>query len=66
LQNFGEQIQELTFLQQEAKENQDTQNARQYTEIVDTYKKERKKLEQIRDALSLMGRRRAEINTYTV
>jgi DNA primase len=66
LQNFGEQIQELTFLQQEAKENGDTQNARQYTEIVDGFKQERKKLEQIRDALSLMGKRRAETNTYTV
>ncbi|MGF2075459.1 hypothetical protein, partial [Enterococcus casseliflavus] len=49
LQNFGEQIQELTFLQHEAKENGDMQHARQYTEIVDSYKQERKKLEQIRD-----------------
>ncbi|MCK6627191.1 MAG: DNA primase [Anaerolineae bacterium] len=64
LQNVIEQIKELTFLQREAVDNKDVQGARQYTEMAETYSQQRKKLEQTRDALSLMGQRRAEANRF--
>lgn len=64
LQNVDEQIKELTFLQREAVDNKDTQGARQYTEMAEAYSQQRKKLEQTRDALSLMGQRRAETNRF--
>lgn len=61
LHNVNEQINELTFLQ---RETQDEGNARRYMEMVDQYKQQRKKLEQIRDTLSLIGKRRLEANHY--
>lgn len=64
LQNVIEQHKELTFLQHEAMDNKDSQGARHYTEMVETYKQLRKKLEQTRDAFSLMGQRRAEANRF--
>jgi hypothetical protein len=64
LQNVIEQIKELTFLQREAVDNKDMQGARQYTELAEAYSQQRKKLEQTRDALSLMGQRRAEANRF--
>jgi DNA primase len=64
LQNVIEQIKELTFLQREAVENKDPQGARQFTDMAKAYSQERKKLEQTRDALSLMGQRRAEANRF--
>jgi DNA primase len=64
LQNVIEQIKELTFLQREAVENKDPQGARQFTDMAKAYGQERKKLEQTRDALSLMGQRRAEANRF--
>lgn len=64
LQNVIEQIKELTFLQREAMDHQDTQGARHYTEMAESYSQQRKKLEQTRDALSLMGQRRAEANRF--
>jgi DNA primase len=64
LQNVIEQIKELTFLQREAMDNQDTSGARHYTEMAEAYSQQRKKLEQTRDALSLMGQRRAEANRF--
>ena len=60
LQNVVEQIKELTFLQREAIENNDLLSARQFTTTAETYSQERRKLEHTRDALSLMGKRRAE------
>jgi hypothetical protein len=64
LQNVDEQINALTFLQREAVDNKDTPGARQYTEMAEAYSRQRKKLEQTRDALSLMGQRRAESNRF--
>jgi len=60
LQNVIEQMKELDFLQQEAKAGNDTQDARQYMDMAKAYIEQRKKLEQTRDALSLMGQRRSE------
>jgi DNA primase len=65
LQNIIEQMRELDFLQQDAKETRESSNVRQYTELANAYKHERRKLEQTRDALSLMGKRRSETNSYT-
>jgi hypothetical protein len=64
LQNIDEQIKELTFLQREAVNNQDLPGARHYTEMAEAYSQQRRKLEQARDALSLMGQRRAEANRF--
>jgi hypothetical protein len=64
LQNIVEQMKELDFLQQEAKDNKDAENMRQYTEMANAFKQQRRNLEHTRDALSLMGRRRAETNLY--
>jgi len=64
LQNVIEQMKELDFLQQEARETKDTKDIRQYTEMANAYKQQRQKLEQTRDALSLMGKRRAETDIY--
>ena len=60
LQNITEQIEELKFLQQETTENNDLLSARQFTTTAETYSQKRRKLEHTRDALSLMGKRRAE------
>lgn len=65
LQNIREQMNELDFLQQKAKEDNNTDNVRQYTLMANAYKQQRRNLEQTRDALSLMGKRRAEANLYT-
>jgi DNA primase len=64
LQNIDEQIQELTFLQREAIEDKNAKNAGRYTELAKMYSQQRKKIEQSRDALSLVGKRRAEANRY--
>lgn len=63
-QNIDEQIKELTLLQHEAMRNQDTAAARQYAEMSEEYKQQRSKLDYTRDALSLMGQRRAEANRF--
>ncbi len=65
LQNIREQMNELDFLQQKAKEDNNAENVRQYTLMANAYKQQRRILEQTRDALSLMGKRRAEANIYT-
>jgi DNA primase len=65
LQNIREHMKELDFLQQKAKEENDVENVRQYTLMANAYKQQRRNLEQTRDALSLMGKRRAETNIYT-
>jgi DNA primase len=64
LQNVIEQFEELQALQHQAEENKDTEDARRYTEMVEVYKRQRDKLDDTRDALSLMGQRRAEANQY--
>jgi DNA primase len=61
LQNIAEQINELNALQHSANNPQDN---RHYTEMVEQYRQQRKKLEHTRDALSLVGRRRLEANQY--
>ncbi len=65
LHNIIEQMKELDFLLQEARENKDVDNVRQYTEIANAYKQQRRKLEYTRDSLSLLGKRRAEANFYS-
>jgi DNA primase len=60
LQNIIEQMRELDFLQQEAKAGSDTDDARRYMDLAKATIEQRKKLEQTRDALSLMGQRRSE------
>lgn len=62
LRHIIEQIKELDFLQREAIENQDVKAVRQYMELVEMWKQQRKLLEQTSDALTLVGRRRAEVN----
>jgi DNA primase len=64
LQNIIDHLKELTFLQRQAIDDQDAQGARQYTEMAETFSQQRRKLEQTRDALSLMGQRRAEANRF--
>lgn len=63
-QNLDEQIKELTLLQHEAMRNQDMTTARQYAEMSEEYTQQRSKLDYTRDALSLMGQRRAEANRF--
>lgn len=64
LQNLAEQINELTFLQQEMMDKGDLESARHYTEIVEQNKQQRRELELVRDALSLVGKRRLEANQF--
>ncbi len=64
LQNVVEQSQELQRLQREARENQDAESDRRYTEMMDMLKQQRRKLHDTRDALSLMGKRRTEAKLY--
>jgi DNA primase len=61
LRNIADQSKELDFLQREAIENEDAEAVRQYTEIVEMWKQQRRKLEQTSDALTLIGKRRAEV-----
>jgi DNA primase len=61
LKNIAEQINELTALQHNAPNPKDN---RYYTEMVEQYRQERRKLEYTRDALSLAGKRRLEANQY--
>ena len=61
LQNIAEQINELKNLQHQAADSSDN---RYYTEMVEKYRQQRRQLEQTRDALSLMGKRRLEANQY--
>jgi hypothetical protein len=61
LKNIAEQINELKSLQHQAADSSDN---RYYTEMVENYRQQRKILEQTRDALSLMGKRRLEANQY--
>lgn len=61
LRNIAEQSKELDFLQREAIENKDGEAVRRYTEIVELWKQQRRKLEQTGDALTLIGKRRAEV-----
>jgi hypothetical protein len=60
LHNLLEQMKELDFLQQEARENNNAQDVRQYMKMAESYKQQRKKLEHTRDALSLISKRRTE------
>lgn len=62
LQNIDERIEELYFLQQDAITTNDFQSAREYTAMVNEHKQQRKNLEYTRDALSISGKRRAEVN----
>jgi DNA primase len=64
LQNVTDQINELTFLQRETDENQNPDSMHHYTQLVEQFMQQRKKLDHIRDALSLMGQRRLETNQY--
>lgn len=64
LRNVIEQIEELNTLQREGVGERDAEGRRQYTEMVGEYSRQRKKLEHIRDALSLTGQRRAEANRF--
>ena len=64
LQNIAAQIEELDFLQREARNSQDLDSDRHYTQMVDLRKQQRNKLEYASDALSLMGKRRAEAERY--
>jgi DNA primase len=59
-QNVDEQIKELTTLQREAMNNQDLEAARQYAKLSEDCTQQRSKLDYTRDALSLLGQRRAE------
>ncbi|MBN1220590.1 MAG: DNA primase [Anaerolineae bacterium] len=62
LQSIADQINELTSLQHNTFDSQDN---RYYTERVEQYRQERKKLEYTQDALSLIGRRRQEANQFS-
>lgn len=64
LKNLTDEINELTFLQQEMMEQGQPDSARHYTEMVEQHRQQRRELERIRDALSLMGQRRQEVNPY--
>ncbi len=61
LQNIADHISELSTLQHNTN---DAHNHRGYIKMVEQYKVERRKLEHIRDALSLTGKRRLEANQY--
>jgi hypothetical protein len=60
LQNVDEQITELSFLQEEAIKNQNDQGARAYTEMGESVRRQRQKLDHARNGLSITGQRRAE------
>lgn len=60
LRKTDRQIEELHFILREAEGNQSADSVREYTEMVETHKQRRAKLEQVRDILSLSGKRRAE------
>jgi DNA primase len=60
LQNLVEQIAELQFLLRETEENNDIESGRRYREMIRACSEQRKLLHDTRDALSLVGRRRAE------
>ncbi len=60
LRNFNEQIKELQFLLREAEENKDTESARHYKEMIKDHNRQLRELHDTGDALSLMGKRRAE------
>ncbi len=64
LQNLNDQINELTFLQHEMMEQGQPDSARHYTQMVEQYRQQRRELEHLRDALSLMGQRRLESSQY--
>jgi hypothetical protein len=64
LQTVIDQIGELKFLLHQAEENEETENAHRYRETIKEYSQQRRKLHDTRDALSLMGKRRAEANQY--
>ena len=64
LQTVNEQLGELKFLLLETEENEDTEKARRYRETIREFSRQRKILHDTRDALSLMGKRRAETNHY--
>jgi len=64
LQTVNDQISELKHLLQETEERQDTENAFHYRQTINDYSQQRRKLHDTRDALSLMGKRRAETNQY--
>lgn len=60
LQNTVHQIEELQFLLRETEETHDAGNARRYRELIRTCSQQRRQLHDVRDALSLTGKRRAE------
>jgi DNA primase len=62
LRNLNEQIEELQFLLSEAEAASDTENARRYREMISACSEQRRQLHDTSDALSLVGRRRAEVN----
>lgn len=63
-QNITEKIEELQRLQQEARDNRDVESDRLYTRLVEDHKQQRSILDQTRDALTLMGKRRAEARLF--
>ena len=63
-QTAGEKIEELQRLQYEAKDNGDIDSVRTYIEMAQLQTQLCDKLDKTRDALSLMGKRRAEANQY--
>ncbi|MEW5959062.1 MAG: DNA primase, partial [Chloroflexota bacterium] len=64
LQTINEQLGELKYLLQEAEVNEDIENAHQYRETIKGHSQQRRKLHDTTDALSLMGKRRAEANQF--
>jgi predicted RecB family endonuclease len=60
----NEKIEELQRLQHQARTVQDLKDVRHYTELVEQYKQQRNKLDQTQNALTLMGKRRAESSRY--
>ena len=64
LQSVIEQSEEIQRLQREARDNRDGESDRHYTEMMEMFKQQRRKLHDTRDALSLMGKRRTEANLY--
>lgn len=64
LETVNDQINELKHLLQETEMSYDAENARHYRQTINDYSRQRRKLHDTRDALSLMGRRRAETNQY--
>lgn len=62
--NVDDQIKELAFLQREAMSHKDLEATRQYAQMAEEYTQQLNKLDYTKDALSLLGQRRAEANRF--